>query len=164
MDLFIVRHAIAEPREPGTSDEARALTARGARRFARAVRGLRRLGVRLDAIHHSPWRRALQTAEMLVPLLEATGETIVDPALASPPGPDLLSSLHGARVALVGHEPWLAELITLLLFDRRSRAADDQAPFVLKKGGVAWLEGDAQPGAMKLRALLPPGVLRRVRK
>ena len=164
MDVFIVRHAIAEPRDPGISDEARALTPRGTRRFARAVEGLRRLNVRFDAIHHSPWRRALQTAELMVPLLDKAGETIVAPALAAPPGPELLLSLDGGRVALVGHEPWLSELLTLLLFDHGSLAADEHAPFVLKKGGVAWLEGDAKPGAMKLRALLQPRVLRRLRK
>jgi len=59
-------------------------------------------------------------------------------------------------VAVVGHEPWLGELIALLAFgDTRHGEV-----IPLKKGGIAWLDGDAIPGGAILRALLPPRLLR----
>src|SRR5579885_555197 len=68
MDLYLIRHAEAEPRdEAGTTlDEDRALTDAG-RDQARAVAaGLLRRGVRLDALVTSPLLRARQTAEALL--------------------------------------------------------------------------------------------------
>jgi phosphohistidine phosphatase len=61
--------------------------------------------------------------------------------------------------AVVGHEPWLGELVAWLAFgDTRHGDA-----LCLKKGGVVWLEGSCVPGGMQLRAVLPPNVLRSVR-
>jgi phosphohistidine phosphatase len=70
------------------------------------------------------------------------------------------TALHGHSVAVVGHEPWLGELIGWLT------AGDPRAgeALVIKKGSVSWLEGSAVPGGMSLRALLPPRVLRALRE
>lgn len=152
MNLYLIRHA---PAEEGPLDEARPLSPEGERRFKKAVRGLGRLGVRLDRLYHSPLLRAVQTANLLAPLLE--GESEVAPALAEPPGEGVLDLLReGERVGLVGHEPWLSQLAAWLAF------GDPQLGegLALKKGGVAWLQGEARPGGMRLRALFPPRVLR----
>ncbi|WP_460170686.1 SixA phosphatase family protein [Thermus sp. FJN-A] len=153
--------ALAPVREevsPDGSDEARPLSKEGRRRFRRAVRGLGRLGVRLDRLYHSPLLRAVETADLLVDLVG--GERAATPLLAQPPDEALLALLEGPgegeRVGLVGHEPWLSQLCAWLAVGNRKRASG----FVLKKGGVAWLEGEARPGKMRLRALLPPRVLR----
>jgi phosphohistidine phosphatase len=156
MDLFLIRHAPAEPRDADIPDASRALTPRGTKKWARAVRGLRRLGVRFDRVYHSPWLRAVQTAEALSPLVE--GDTVVTTRLAEAPTRALYDELAGARVALVGHEPWLSQLLATLALGGPA----DGARFVLRKGGVAWLSGDAAPGAMKLQALYPPKALRRI--
>lgn len=79
MQLYVVRHAHAPKGEP---DEARPLSEEGRRVFAHVVQGLRALGVRLDRIYTSPWRRARQTAELLLPLASHLEET---PLLAAPP-------------------------------------------------------------------------------
>ncbi len=154
MELYLVRHAIAEPRTEELEDEARVLTPEGARKLEKSVRGLGAIDVRFDRIRHSPWARAAQTAELLVPLLD--GETEVDPLLARPPGPELVASLAGDRLALVGHEPWLGQLAALLV----TGSAKHGARFVFKKGGVAWLTGEPKAGAMQLAGLWQPGLLR----
>ena len=154
MELFLVRHGIAAPGSAFRTDAERPLTPQGRERFAQAVMGLQRLGVRLDRLYHSPWLRAVETAALLGPVLE--GEAVSSAALARPPRPALLQEIVGTRVALVGHQPWLGELLHWLL----TGAQSDGSAFAFKRGGVAWLEGKPQPGRMVLRAFLPPKVLR----
>jgi phosphohistidine phosphatase len=151
MRLFLVRHAIAEDAAPGQPDAARPLSEQGRARFEEELRGLRRLGVNFGQVRFSPARRALETAELLAALVE--GELQVDPLLAAAPGPQLLASLAGDRLALVGHEPWLSQLAGLLV-------ESDTLPPALKKGGLLELEGDPQPGGMRLVRSLEPAALR----
>jgi phosphohistidine phosphatase len=155
MQLYIVRHAVAERGDRSVPDAARALTPRGRARFRREVQGLRRLGVRFDRVYHSPKLRAIETADLLAPLLR--GETAVTPHLSRAPTPALLATVQGDSAAVVGHEPWLGALAAWLVTGDRRRGAQ----FSMKKGGVLLLEGDLRPGAMRLAAALPPKVLRR---
>jgi phosphohistidine phosphatase len=156
MELFLVRHAVAVERTADLPDAARPLTPEGTRKFARVVRGLDRLGVRFDRLVHSPWTRAVQTADLLYKLLD--GESAIEPGLARAPDAALPSRLAGGRVAAVGHEPWLSELLSLLVTGARNHGER----FAFKKGGVAWLEGQPRQRDMRLRAFLPPSVLRLV--
>lgn len=154
MHIFLIRHGIAEPRERGRKDSARALTPKGVARMEAITRGLERLGVRFDRLYHSPWKRAVQTADVLAPLVD--GDRISTDRLAEPPSVELLDEIEGDRVALVGHEPWISDLLSLLVLG----SIDAGASFAFKKGGVAWLEGGPERGACELCALLPPRVLR----
>ncbi|HEY5920109.1 MAG TPA: histidine phosphatase family protein [Kofleriaceae bacterium] len=165
MDVLVIRHAIAEDAEPGQDDAARKLTSDGVRKFKRVVQGVRELGWRFDRVLTSPWQRALSTAELLAPLSE--GQTIVTDLLCDKPRPELFALIAEASgpqekrqaTAVVGHEPWLSELVAWLAFgDPRHGEALE-----LKKGGIVWLEGSAVPGGMKLRAILPPKILRELR-
>jgi phosphohistidine phosphatase len=158
MELFVVRHAVAVPQRPDLPDEARPLTPEGRRRFQRAVRGMDRLGISLDRLYHSPWLRAVETAELLTRLVKVDGETVVEPGLTRAPDAAFLTSLRGDRVAVVGHEPWLSEMVAILMFGTKKHGAR----FDFRKGGLAWLEGDLRPRRMWLRALLPPRALRRI--
>jgi phosphohistidine phosphatase len=76
--------------------------------------------------------------------------------LADDPGSALLREIAGRRVALVGHEPWMGELAAWLLHSDREAGSS----FVIKKGGVVWLEGNPSPGQMTLRGFFPPKALR----
>ncbi len=154
MELFIIRHATAVERSEGRDDAKRPLTGEGRKKWKRAVEGLDALGVRFDRLYHSPWRRAVETADALAKLVE--GESLETQALAAPPREALLTELQGARVALVGHEPWLSELVAWLVTGDSGHGER----FVMKKGGLAWLEGSLSPGKMRLKALLPPKALR----
>ncbi|MCS7067525.1 MAG: phosphohistidine phosphatase SixA [Meiothermus sp.] len=155
MELYLIRHAIALEAAPDQSDDARPLSEAGIQKFKEAVQGLKRLGTRFDRLYHSPKLRAIQTAELLVPLLD--GETEVTPYLATEPGPELLKTLAGASVGLVGHEPWISELCAWLLTGHKKGET-----FPFKKGGVAWLEGTPKPGGMRLLGFWSPRVLRRL--
>ncbi len=154
MDIYLVRHAVAVPRGNDALDHARPLTPKGRSRFEREVRGLYGLGVRFDRVYHSPWTRAAQTAELLGPV--TTGDRVALPGLAAPPCPELLEHIRGDSIALVGHEPWMTDLLALLVLGDPSQG--DR--FVLKKGGIAHLEGDSEPAGCTLLALLPPRPLR----
>jgi phosphohistidine phosphatase len=159
MHLFVIRHAIAEAAEAGTDDAARALTADGKAKLRRVVRGLRGLDIRFDRIVTSPWTRAVETAAVLEKLAEAP--PIATELLTQPPRAELLALIaeHNQTTAVVGHEPWLGELIAWLAFGD-TKHGDALA---IKKAGVVWLEGSAVPGGMQLRAALPPRVLRAIR-
>ena len=155
LELFIIRHAAAVERREGLDDARRPLTKEGRDKWRRAVRGLRDLKLRFDRLYHSPWTRAVETADELTGLLE--GKRVATEALAAPPRQALLDELEGARVAVVGHEPWLGELASWLV----TGSPEHGERFAFRKGGVAWLEGPLQPGKMSLKAMLPPKVLRR---
>ena len=153
MDLFVVRHAATSSGRAGVPKAERALSNRGREDAATLARGLARLGVRLDRLVHSPWRRAVETAEALTLLLD--GETFVDADLLRGPSPALLTRLEGRRVAVVGHRPGLGQLVSMLVLG----GPDHGERFSIKRGGVVWLRGKAEPGGMTLRAELPPRVL-----
>jgi phosphohistidine phosphatase len=162
MDLLVIRHAIATERVEGADDHQRPLTAKGIKRLKASIHGLDNLGVEMACVLHSPWRRAAETAELLAPIVRGrlTDALVPTEHLTGSPRAELLAQIaeHSAvgSVGVVGHEPWLGELIALLVFgDARF---GESLP--LKKGGLAWLEGSAVPGGMTLRALLPPRVLR----
>lgn len=168
MELYIVRHGIAEDVSADGTDASRALTGKGKRKMRKVVRGLERLDVELDRILFSPWLRAQETAEILMELCdEAKGcEAEVASELAQPPGTELLARLSVAgvdRVAVVGHEPWLSGLAAWLTCGWK--VFDDGASnclFDLKKGGVLHLRGDPVPGSMVLVAAYPPTALIRL--
>ena len=157
MQLFLIRHAIAAPATGDMPDAARPLTPEGTARLDRVIRGLGRLGVGFDRLYHSPWTRAVETASAVAKLLD--GPSAVEMGLARAPDPELLGRLEGERVAVIGHEPWMGELLSLLV----TATTEHGARFPFKKAGVAWLEGErAAPGGMRLVAQLPPRVLRRL--
>jgi phosphohistidine phosphatase len=160
MEIFLIRHAIAVERTTTMDDAERPLSPRGLRRFTLQVSGLQCLGFGVDHVFHSPWLRALQTAELLAPinagLIEATD------LLADDPGGDLLALTsrfpRSASIAFIGHAPWMSELLSLLVTGTTRHA--DNMPF--KKGGVARLTGAPSPGTMRLCAMFSPRSLRRL--
>jgi phosphohistidine phosphatase len=156
MQLFVIRHAIAVERGGDLPDEARPLTQVGIDKMRAIVRGLRKLEIELDTLRHSPWTRAVETADLLMPLVK--GESVVDAGLARPPTEEFIARLSGDRCGVVGHEPWMSDLVSLL-----TQGHDGKPSFQMRKGGVAWLEGRPRIGEMHLVALLPPRVLRKVR-
>jgi phosphohistidine phosphatase len=159
--LLIVRHAIAVPRGAPGPDADRPLTPRGTRRFESAAAGLARALPRPDALLTSPWTRARQTADILA---AAWGRLKPKdtPALAGGSFEALAQALAGypkdACVALVGHEPWLSELLARLL------GSPEAEHLVFRKGGTAVvdLDGPLEEGGT-LVAFMPPRLMRRLR-
>jgi phosphohistidine phosphatase len=162
--LYLLRHAIAAPRDSGRypDDNVRPLTREGRKRMERAARGMRALGLRFDLVLSSPLARAVETARIA--------------AAAARPRPDLkilrplapgggaggvlagLSSLPAdAAVLMVGHEPDLSRLAGALILEHR-----DDLPLEFKKGGLCRIDfdGAARLGGGRMIFHLPPRVLR----
>lgn len=158
MQLFVIRHAVAHDPEPGGDDAARELTPAGRDKAIRAFRGLRALAIRFDRVLSSPWKRAIQTARLLAPLNH--GELVTTELLTHKPSADLLGMINGSgdTIAVVGHEPWLGELVAWLAFGD----AKHGDALTIKKCGVLWLEGTPVPGGMQVRASIPPKLLRTI--
>jgi phosphohistidine phosphatase len=161
MELYLVRHAIAEERAPGGRDAERALTPAGKQKMARATEGLRKLEIKPDLILTSPLRRADDTARIVAAGLGGMKIKVL-PELA--PGTDPASVVAALRIyrrlkalALVGHQPGLGYLASLILTGSR-----DSLDLDLKKGGVACIETGLSSGlrAGVLRWLVTPKLLR----
>ena len=143
MLILLVRHAQAAERDPDLypDDSLRPLVGRGRRTQARVSRHLARHRLIPREVLSSPWRRAWQTAAILV---RETGigkkRRIACPPLADEPRLDRLAEAVGPRdgdeiVALVGHEPWLGELAGLLLTGSAARPEID-----FPKSGIVGIE------------------------
>jgi phosphohistidine phosphatase len=165
MDVYLVRHAIAERRDPDRwpDDAARPLTARGSKRFRQAAGGLRRIAPHVEAVLSSPYPRAWQTAEILADVAGwPTAESC--PALQAGRPPTEAAEMlrerkEPASLALVGHEPHLSTLASLLL-----AGTADVLRLDLKKGGVVLLsfDGDSARGQATLRWCASPRMLRAI--
>jgi phosphohistidine phosphatase len=140
--FYLVRHAKAEEASKG-GDAARRLTADGRRRFEALARALApRLGV--ARILTSPLVRARETAEVLAAVTGAPVEE--EPALASgrSSAGEVLALAHAAGngVALVGHNPELAEAIALAAGRDEMVRPGTVAAVEARRGGavLAWIE------------------------
>jgi phosphohistidine phosphatase len=164
VDLYLVRHAIAEPREEARwpDDSQRPLTPEGAEVFRLAARGLQRIGVEVEVVLASPYVRAWRTAEILTEVAGWPAPTATPELEAtSPPAAALeaAGSRPESRLALVGHEPGLSELTSLALM------GDPHAVAIsFKKGGVVCLRFRGAPaaGRAQLRWSVSPKILRRL--
>jgi phosphohistidine phosphatase len=163
-ELYILRHGIAvEPGTPGLPDDERPLTPRGEKRMREIGRGLRRLDLKLDRIVTSPLPRARSTAEIVADALDADDLLETDDILRA--GTDAatiqrwLTGRSEDRLLIVGHNPALSDLITLLVLGL-SHAGSPVCE--LKKGGIAGLEPSSSSDRYELRWLATPGLIRRL--
>jgi phosphohistidine phosphatase len=141
VNLFLLRHGIAE--ELGAmknlKDADRALTREGKQKSRAVARAIVRLDLSFDRILSSPYRRARETAAILSEHVECRRAIELCDAL-TPAGSfkallDLLQRLSAPAedVLLVGHEPYLSELVSMLIFGEKSTAV------VIKKAGLCKL-------------------------
>jgi phosphohistidine phosphatase len=145
MNLYLIRHAIAaEAGTPGyEQDSQRPLTDKGRKKMRKIARGLNTLGLKLNLIITSPYLRARETAEILAVEFRLIDDKIIESA-ALTPGGDLAQLVeainahysHLENIALVGHEPALSELTSILLTGLPEMA------LTFKKGGVCALTVD----------------------
>ncbi|HEY6097977.1 MAG TPA: histidine phosphatase family protein [Anaeromyxobacter sp.] len=142
--FYLVRHAKAEPGDP-KGDAARRLTPEGRERFAaHAVATAPRLA--LSRIVTSPLHRARETGDLLAAATRAPveAEEALAPGASSGRALLELGKRLGAGVALVGHNPELAEAVSL--------AAERDVD--LKTGAIAAV--DAVEGLFRLAWIEAP--------
>ncbi len=120
MELYLMRHGIAEDGEPGTQDSERRLTPEGKTRAAAILKLARRTGVKPDLILSSPYLRALQTARIAQQELSVAESILEFPALVPYGSPEdtwkqLRDYAQFSSLLLTGHEPQISHLIAYLL-------------------------------------------------
>ena len=141
LNLYVLRHGIAVERgTPGYAQDAdRPLTPKGERKLWQSTEAMAALELRLDLILSSPFLRARQTAEIVAEALKTRKKLEFSDSL-TPGGStqklvELLNRLQPPpeNILLVGHEPYLSGLISLLATGR------ERLLLVLKKGGLCKL-------------------------
>lgn len=136
MQVYLIRHAHAVD---ATEDPLRPLSRRGRGQVRVLARFLKKAAVlQPDEIWQSPLVRARETAAMLRQRLGLDARLVTLAELATGEGVAVLAARlrkNRRSIALVGHEPHLGALASLLV------AGTEEPPlFILKKGAVVALE------------------------
>lgn len=157
MELFLMRHGVAEPPERYGDDGQRPLTEQGRRDQRRVVQALFPL---LDPLHHllsSPLLRARQTADIVADTLQFGGQIEETSILAGDCTVGaVLDLLQGhartARILCVGHQPHMSRLAAVFL-DGEGRSA-----IAFQPGSLMGLTFNGHPmiGEGRLRVFLRP--------
>ena len=145
MNLYLIRHGIAV--DAGSSDYEddlqRPLTSKGREKMKKIAQGLWELEVQLGLILSSPAMRTLETAKIIAHRLDVKKDKVIATKHLEATGyvDELIKEInenHGdvENIALVGHEPSLTGLISVLL------CGDANMSLTLKKGGVCHLSVD----------------------
>jgi len=149
MEIYLQRHGIAEWERTGLRDADRALTKEGIARLKAILKLARQARVTPSLILTSPYRRALETAELAAEILGYQGELVHSNALTPMADPnDAWEEIRLHRdlacLYLAGHEPLFSRL-TAHLLGTPSMQVD------FKKGALARIDMDrfgAQPGGV----------------
>jgi phosphohistidine phosphatase len=155
MEVFLLRHGIAEERRPGRADAKRALTEKGRERLGLVLDLARAAGVSPSLILTSPYVRAVQTAELAAQVLGCERPIVHTNALLPGSSPEkvweeIRSRREEAAVLLAGHEPLLGQAASFLL-------GASWGLLEMKKGALVSIDierFDARPRGL-LRWLLP---------
>ena len=165
MMLYIMRHGLAEEPTPKGDDAARKLTEKGTAKIRKAAAGMRAAELAFNMILTSPIVRATQTAEIVATELGGPKPKPV-PELSTGASPaNALEALIKLKlpesVLIVGHEPTLSRLASLML-----TGSTESVGIKLKQGGVIALEfpDRVESGAAKLRSMMTQRQLRQLRK
>jgi phosphohistidine phosphatase len=161
MDLLILRHGEAGRSSQLPGDSKRSLTSEGRQEVIDLSNGLNSLKIKLDRVFTSPLLRAKQTADVVAKSLKYQGE-IKELDCLKPEGSRLelyliLSKLkQDSTILVVGHEPYLSEMISEAISQSECRIN-------LKKAGLAKIKVTTTLPKIKgeLRWLLTPKHLKK---
>lgn len=146
MDLILWRHAEAEVAEQGGDDLSRPLTKKGERQASRMAAWLDRHLPEGTRVLVSPSERTQQTVAPLGRKFKLRDELVPDTSVD-----DVLTLLKWhpetgpqskGPVLLVGHQPYLGQLIARLL-------GMDESICSVRKGGVWWLRTRLREGQLQ---------------
>ena len=121
MQIYLLRHGIAEDARPGHPDSERALTSEGREKLRRVLKRARAAGAAPDLILSSPYRRALETAGVAAETLAYQGKVVRTPVLLPEASPfdaweEIRSRHHDERsILLASHEPLMSAMVAFLL-------------------------------------------------
>lgn len=170
MKLLIVRHGKAEDRDDWQAkklpDGERPLTFEGIEEFTHVAEALPGLVSTMDRIYTSPFRRALQTAEILSKTYPNSKLITTETLLQGTPWKDVqtfLLKLEWSKdgvVSIVGHENHLSIILSNLI------SCTDENLVRFKKGGSALVDLELRETKVigKLLWFLPPKVILKLAK
>jgi phosphohistidine phosphatase len=120
MQIYLLRHGIAEEARPGSSDADRALTSEGRDKLRRVLKQARRAGAAPSLILSSPYRRALETADVAVEVLGYAGKVVRTRALTPEASPleaweEIRARRDEPAILLASHEPLMSSMVAFLL-------------------------------------------------
>jgi phosphohistidine phosphatase len=152
MEVYLLRHGIAQNESPTGKDSDRPLTDEGRRKLRDVLKVAAKAGVEPDAIVSSPYVRARETAEIAREILGHKDDLVLTDVLIPDSDPEavwqeLRTAHSGARsIILASHEPLMSRCTAFFL----------GCPELLvdfKKGGIVRIDFDHF-------SLQPRGVLR----
>ena len=151
MELYLLRHGVAEEGSANTPDAERALTNDGRRKLRQVLEAAAAAGLEPALILTSPLKRAIQTAEVAQNVLKYKHQLLRTKALA--PGAtaeqvwqEIRAHRNEPSLLLVGHNPLFSELSGYLL-------GSDSIQVDFKKGAILRIDLEHFPPK-------PKGVLR----
>jgi phosphohistidine phosphatase len=120
MEIYLLRHGIAEDGKPGRPDFERALTEEGREKLKKVLKRARSAGVEPTVILSSPYRRAMETAEAAAGELGYEGKIVRVNALVPEGAPaevweEVRSRRGEEAVLLASHEPLMSSMAAFLL-------------------------------------------------
>jgi phosphohistidine phosphatase len=139
VNLYFLRHAKACARSrKWRPDSTRPLTRDGEKKMFEAALGIQKLDLSLDLILTSPHIRAFRTAEILGEVFGARKVVETKSLIPEAEPKAIISEINEnfaalKQIVLVGHEPFLSRLISILL------SGKDTVPIELRKGGFCKL-------------------------
>ena len=157
MQVYLLRHGIAENGKPGSADSSRALVPEGKKKLKEVLSVAKSAGTKPTLVLTSPFRRAMETAEIAVAILGLRTEDLVQTQALIPTGDvggawdEIRVYQEEASLLLVGHEPLFSRLFAYLL-------GEPDLLVEFKKGALARIDIDAfgpQPKGV-LRWFIPP--------
>jgi len=120
MQIYLLRHGIAAAGLPGRPDSERALTSEGQEKLRRVLQRAKGAGVEPTLILCSPYRRAVETAEIAAAVLNYSGKVIKTPALTPEASPfaaweEIRKRGEEPAILLASHEPLMSSMAAFLL-------------------------------------------------
>jgi phosphohistidine phosphatase len=120
MEIYILRHGIAEVGRPGRSDAERKLTDAGREKLRWVLDRARTASLKPSLILTSPYKRAVETAEIAAEILGCKNaivqtDVLLPSSSAQAVWRELVNYRDNDAILLTGHEPLLGEAASYLL-------------------------------------------------
>lgn len=120
MELYLLRHGIAEDFAATGRDADRALTPEGKRKLRELLKVAAAADVKPSLIISSPYRRARETAAIAVKALDYNEEVLESSSIVPDAAPqdlweEVRTHKYTSRLLLVSHEPLLSSAAAFLL-------------------------------------------------
>jgi phosphohistidine phosphatase len=120
MEIYILRHGLAQEAHGGMRDADRPLTPEGTKKLLPVLRRARAIDVQPPVILTSPYRRARETAQVAAEALRGEPKLVESRALTPESSPELVwdeirNHKSDRQIMIVGHEPLLSSVYSYLL-------------------------------------------------